>query len=463
MSVTGPSSPFQPVQLPKPAAPAKPASVVAPVDAPIETTAPADIYGRETAVSTHKADGEQVKPEEVAAYRVALESLAYLRGVTAGELVGGDQKEIDRAAELVKEGVAAGRSQTAIRQSISTELGLTPAVATPANGEILLNGNFYSQLDSRWSGMRLGGGGRSLGAAGCALTSTAMALSAATGTQITPAELLRSRGAFSSGGSLNWSAVGMKPAGFSLSSIDAELAQGRPVVVGVDYKAGSRGGANGTDHWMTINGRGRDERGEYYTALDPASTSGEPMKMYVGSDGQLRGGSKHYTTTGTLRVVAASGSPAATNVGGHALQVKGADNGGLISSDGTSFTSSRDPGAPDFSGLPGEARSSRMDLGAGGTPAWVQMFIMNCLLAGREVPEGLEELSPLLEEWRNAANASPEARQALFDKILTKVQQAGAGGTDLEGLATRMMGQPVNALDGLVPETFKAFPEFLRG
>jgi peptidoglycan hydrolase-like protein with peptidoglycan-binding domain len=69
--------------------------------------------------------------------------------------------------------------------------------------------------------------------------------------------------------------------------IDSQLAANRPVVAGVSYKSQHRfmnhdGGI--TDHYVTITGKGTDEKGTYYIANDPGTESrekGEAQKFYV--------------------------------------------------------------------------------------------------------------------------------------------------------------------------------------
>jgi hypothetical protein len=78
--------------------------------------------------------------------------------------------------------------------------------------------------------------------------------------------------------------------------VDAELAAGRPVVVGVSHKGGDAPNSDGiTDHFVTITGKGVDENGRtYYTYHDPAtrhasvgSDQNPANRLYVGEDGRL--------------------------------------------------------------------------------------------------------------------------------------------------------------------------------
>lgn len=172
----------------------------------------------------------------------------------------------------------------------------------------------YSQGDERWSGTFLGASqDLSIRRAGCALTATAMAISKISGQLINPKELdayLDSHGGYS-GNALIWDvaakARGLKvtwpyPA-WSLPTIDKELGAGRPVVVGVDYRAGSGGGANGTDHWVTLTARSVKGTAISYTAHDPANgkaftftAAGTVLKTTTAT-----GAANNYVTTGELR------------------------------------------------------------------------------------------------------------------------------------------------------------------
>jgi LysM repeat protein len=184
-----------------------------------------------------------------------------------------------------------------------------PAASKPASsGSTSVSGvPLYSQSDSRWGGRRLGSSS-SISAAGCAMTSVAMAISKISGKPIDPGQLDQyldtHRGYY--GNALVWgtaaAARGLKASksGWSLSTIDANLKAGKPVVIGVDYKAGSGGGANGTDHWICVVAKKTDSQGRvYYVCHDPAG--GKVVNLYA-SGGKLSGkvGSRTYRSTGEL-------------------------------------------------------------------------------------------------------------------------------------------------------------------
>jgi len=161
----------------------------------------------------------------------------------------------------------------------------------------------FRQGDPAWGGETLGSS-TTIARSGCAMTSMAMAISKIAGRVITPLVLnqyLQSHDGYS-GNAIYWDvAAGIagldadKP-GWSLATIDSHLAAGRPVVVGIDYHAGSGGGAAGTDHWIAITAK----TGTSYAANDPAD--GRVITLAPSGGGQLAG-PKNYRTVGELVVV----------------------------------------------------------------------------------------------------------------------------------------------------------------
>jgi len=157
----------------------------------------------------------------------------------------------------------------------------------------------FKQNDGAWGKETLGAGG-TIGAQGCAMTSMAMAASKISGKPINPEQMdkyLDTHNGYQ-GNALKWNvaadAAGLdaskKP--WSMDTINKQLDAGRPVVVGADWKEGSKGGANGTDHWMALTGR----EGNTYFGNDPAT--GKQVAMQLHSGGGLAGGK--YRTTGEL-------------------------------------------------------------------------------------------------------------------------------------------------------------------
>lgn len=156
----------------------------------------------------------------------------------------------------------------------------------------------YKQGDDEWKARLLGDGAsesRTISRSGCAMTSVAMALSKLSGETITPKVLdafLDKKNGYD-GNAITWGTAGKvtkqpisleKSTTWNLDTINAELAEGRPVVMGVNYKAGSSGGGLGTDHWVCLT---RRESGppEIYFANDPAS--GEEIRFLRQPNGTL--------------------------------------------------------------------------------------------------------------------------------------------------------------------------------
>jgi hypothetical protein len=193
----------------------------------------------------------------------------------------------------------------------------TPAQPPPPPREFNKSADgtpIFKQGDGEWGRTRLGKGGSTIGRSGCAMTCVAMALSKLTGETITPkaldAWLDKNRGY--SGDALDWSRAGkmkdvsvtQKP--WSLSSLDAQLDAGRPVIVGVDYKKGSNGGAGGTDHWVLVTAKTTGADGKtQYLANDPGT--GKQISLSLDAKGRLVGTGAdalgQYKTTGQMRVV----------------------------------------------------------------------------------------------------------------------------------------------------------------
>ncbi len=232
----------------------------------------------------------------------------------------GPQTEASLKKFQAKYGVSAtGYFGPQSRAALTKALGGTPPPSKPPANDNrqppsstdARNGTpLWSQGDSRW-GSRTLGRNYTIRAAGCAMTATAMAISKISGKTINPGELdayLDRNGGYYGDG-IVWNtaarAAGLKAAkaNWSLSTIDANLRAGKPVVIGVDYKPGSGGGSNGTDHWITIVGREVDNSGRVtYIAHDPGN--GKVARLYV-SGGRITsssGGIGNFKSTGQLVV-----------------------------------------------------------------------------------------------------------------------------------------------------------------
>jgi hypothetical protein len=204
--------------------------------------------------------------------------------------------------------------QTPATRTVARGEPLAPAPGTPARTfPTSADGTpLFAQGDTDWKARRLGSSA-TLAQAGCAMTSTAMALSKILGELITPADLdayLDANRGYA-GDALDWSRVGtsrnlvaeLKP--WSLANLDATLSSGRPAVIGVDYKQGSGGGANGTDHWVCVTEKVVALDGSVaYRANDPGT--GNVITLKPDRSGKLVGDGVGalgtYRSSGQLRV-----------------------------------------------------------------------------------------------------------------------------------------------------------------
>ncbi len=142
----------------------------------------------------------------------------------------------------------------------------------------------FNQGDAAWGSQRLGGAGEvasgsrdSIRAQGCAITASAMAVSALSGRTVTPQEMdsyLDRNGGYS-GNAVDFTRVGGVTGGepritptrmrgnLTVEGIDQQLDAGRPVLVGVNWRTNNTGTP---DHWLTVTGRNADGS---YRANDP--------------------------------------------------------------------------------------------------------------------------------------------------------------------------------------------------
>jgi hypothetical protein len=176
----------------------------------------------------------------------------------------------------------------------------TPAMGTPQGdtGVIAL-----SQADSNET---LGHGPKTIRQAGCLLTSMTMVSNALTGARngVDAANRLVTAAGGFDGNNLQLptaaQALGLKVASRSAfagstQALDASLAHGRPVVVGVDFKDGTSSSLGRTDHFLVVTGRAP---GGGYTAID--SADGRPLTFGHDGQGGLRSGKYNVAEVVTL-------------------------------------------------------------------------------------------------------------------------------------------------------------------
>jgi hypothetical protein len=201
-----------------------------------------------------------------------------------------------------RDAIREGRTSQGRRGTRPSEEGVDRAMReswTPRNDPVQNGVRPMSQLDYN---EQLGNGGSSIRRAGCYLTAMTMASTRITGNMsLNPSvanDLVRRGGGFSGSSLVVDNAarsLGMRVLSRgapSMSRLDQSLDAGRPVVAGVDYKAGSSSARSNADHFITITGRNADGS---YSAIDPAG--GRAITLHPTGDGRLRGqsGSKTYT------------------------------------------------------------------------------------------------------------------------------------------------------------------------
>ncbi len=126
---------------------------------------------------------------------------------------------------------------------------LSETKATDTYKKIALSVKSYKQTDSRWSSVKIGTQGDTIGSSGCTTTALAMAESFHLNKAVTPADMAKKL-SYSSSGVLYW------PSDYStelisssdyLSRIYSVLSSGKPVIVGMKK-------SNGSQHWVVVTG-----------------------------------------------------------------------------------------------------------------------------------------------------------------------------------------------------------------
>jgi len=120
-------------------------------------------------------------------------------------------------------------------------------------------GCYYSQRDSLWGNMFLGGTNYLMKDSGCFITSVAM-LASHSGKDIKPNDIAQLPAAVTSGGDLKWSfnvsGVNISISSASKNELDQKLSEGKPVIAGL---------YSGPDHFIVI----KEKRDNDYVMYDP--------------------------------------------------------------------------------------------------------------------------------------------------------------------------------------------------
>ncbi len=131
----------------------------------------------------------------------------------------------------------------------------------------------YKQTDSRWSGVKIGTSGKTIGQIGCTTTGIAMMESYRTGTTITPA-VMAQRLSYTASGSVYWPSDYKVTTSYNLSNILSLLKAGKPVLIGAKN-------AYGSQHWVVITGyNGAGLSASNFTINDPGSNSRTTLQQF---------------------------------------------------------------------------------------------------------------------------------------------------------------------------------------
>jgi hypothetical protein len=209
----------------------------------------------------------------------------------------------DLLPQAAEEAVAQGRVPGLARGASVAEAlqrSWTPVVGSPQDDTGVIP---LSQADSNAT---LGTGPKTIRQAGCLLTSMTMVSNALTGARrgVDAAnQVVTAAGGFD-GNNMQVpaaaQALGLKlasraPFAGDTRAMDAALARGRPVVVGVDFKEGTSSSLGRTDHFLVVTGRAP---GGGYTAVDAAN--GRSLTFARDGQGALRAGKYSLAEVVTL-------------------------------------------------------------------------------------------------------------------------------------------------------------------
>ena len=134
----------------------------------------------------------------------------------------------------------------------------------------------YKQTDSRWSGVKIGFSGKTIGQIGCTTTGIAMMESYRTGTAITPDAMSR-RLSYTASGNVYWPSDYKVTSSYNLSNIASLLKTGKPVLIGAKN-------AYGSQHWVVITGyNGQGLTASNFSINDPGSNTRANLQQFFNS------------------------------------------------------------------------------------------------------------------------------------------------------------------------------------
>lgn len=156
---------------------------------------------------------------------------------------------------------------------------LSETKSTETYRKIALSVKSYKQTDSRWSSVKIGTQGDTIGTSGCTTTALSMTESFHQNKTITPKDMAATL-SYSASGMLYW------PTNYStelvtssnyLSRIYSVLNSGKPVIVGMKK-------SNGSQHWVVVTGHSKSTSSlsaGNFTINDPGSNSRTLLSEFV--------------------------------------------------------------------------------------------------------------------------------------------------------------------------------------
>ncbi len=131
----------------------------------------------------------------------------------------------------------------------------------------------YKQTDGRWSGVKIGSSGKTIGQIGCTTTGIAMMESYRSGTTITP-DVMSRRLSYTSSGNVYWPSDYKVTTSYNLNNILSLLKAGKPILIGARNGYGSQ-------HWVVITGyNGAGLSASNFTINDPGSNSRTTLQQF---------------------------------------------------------------------------------------------------------------------------------------------------------------------------------------
>ncbi len=132
----------------------------------------------------------------------------------------------------------------------------------------------YKQTDSRWSGVKIGSSGKTIGQIGCTTTGIAMMESYRTGSTVTP-DVMSRRLSYTASGNVYWPSNYRVTTTLNLSSIVSLLQAGKPILIGARNGYGSQ-------HWVVITGyNGQGLTASNFSINDPGSNTRTNLQQFL--------------------------------------------------------------------------------------------------------------------------------------------------------------------------------------